>query len=174
MNRQHTAKLTLVLRRFLGEDVALERLSALDAARAAHFKALRCSALGFHLRHDGLTFLLEWPGGVVRRTFGHALQTFIGFSRTTARQYSKPAVIAGLKLCFQSKKCPQRTFGADLCGIRELRTPKSAPKVQTGVFHIKNERKPEGGARFSTLVQKQLLLCDCRGLLWGWCCHRRF
>jgi hypothetical protein len=52
VNTGYTAQLALVLGGLLGEDVALERLTALDAATGANDKTLLRSALGFHLRHD--------------------------------------------------------------------------------------------------------------------------
>src|SRR5512139_2519124 len=44
-------QLTLTLGGFLGEDMALERLAALEAARTVGTKPLFCAALGLHLRH---------------------------------------------------------------------------------------------------------------------------
>src|SRR5262249_22626979 len=46
------AQVPLVLGRLLGQDMALERLRALDAAAAANAEALFRAALGLHLGHD--------------------------------------------------------------------------------------------------------------------------
>jgi hypothetical protein len=52
MNRRRAAQLTLGLGGLLGQNVALERLTALDGAAAANLKALGSAFLGFHLGHD--------------------------------------------------------------------------------------------------------------------------
>jgi hypothetical protein len=52
MNIDCTAQLTFVLGGFLGEDVALERLAALDGSTWAHAKTLLRAALGLHFRHN--------------------------------------------------------------------------------------------------------------------------
>src|SRR5688572_18151271 len=46
-----TTQVALVLRRLLGEDVALERLTALDGATGTDAKTLLRAALGLHLGH---------------------------------------------------------------------------------------------------------------------------
>lgn len=61
MNCSGTTQLALVLRRFLGEDVALERLTPLDGAASANLKALRRAFLGLHLGHDR-TLLAAYAG----------------------------------------------------------------------------------------------------------------
>src|SRR5690348_11072304 len=45
------AEAALTLRRLLGQDVALERLVALDLSRAGYRETLTRSAVAFHLRH---------------------------------------------------------------------------------------------------------------------------
>ena len=62
MNTCRPAQLTLVLGGFLGKDVALERLTALDAATGADAKAFFCAAFGFHLWHNDSIYLMT-PGG---------------------------------------------------------------------------------------------------------------
>ncbi|KAG1252663.1 hypothetical protein G6F65_017819 [Rhizopus arrhizus] len=52
MNRCRATQLTLGLGGLLGQNVALERLTALDGAAAANLKALGGAFLGFHLGHD--------------------------------------------------------------------------------------------------------------------------
>ncbi len=52
MNGRRAAQLTLGLRGLLGQNVALERLTALDGAAAAANLKKRLEALGFHLGHD--------------------------------------------------------------------------------------------------------------------------
>src|ERR1039457_5681941 len=47
-----TTQVALVLRRLLREDVALERLTALDGTARAHPEPLRGALLGLHLGHD--------------------------------------------------------------------------------------------------------------------------
>src|SRR5204863_4664352 len=49
-------KLPFVLRRLLSQNVALERLRALDRAASAYAKALFRARLRFHLRHDAVSF----------------------------------------------------------------------------------------------------------------------
>src|SRR5690606_16574218 len=51
MNFGHAAQLTLRLGRFLGQDVALERLGPLDPTTRAHLESLLGAALGLHLGH---------------------------------------------------------------------------------------------------------------------------
>src|SRR5258708_14317718 len=51
-------KLTFVLGRLLGEDVALERVRALDRTAAAYAEALLGARLCLHFRHDAFTFYL--------------------------------------------------------------------------------------------------------------------
>jgi hypothetical protein len=51
MNRNGAAKVTLVLGGFLGEDVALERLTPLDRAACADSEALGRAFFRFHLGH---------------------------------------------------------------------------------------------------------------------------
>jgi hypothetical protein len=52
MNFSRSTQLTLILGGLLGEDVALERLCAFDAATGTNDKAFFCTALGFHLWHN--------------------------------------------------------------------------------------------------------------------------
>src|ERR1700744_5419589 len=52
MDRRGTAQMTLVLRGLLGQDVALEGLTALDGPARTHLAALRSALLRLHLRHD--------------------------------------------------------------------------------------------------------------------------
>lgn len=76
MDTSRAAQLTLVLGGFLGKDVALERLTALDAATSANDKAFLRAALGFHLWHNdsilfddagrSLTETLENPEPLIR------------------------------------------------------------------------------------------------------------
>src|SRR5205823_4230299 len=78
------AQMALVLGGLLGEDVALERLRALDAAAPAHAEALFCAALGFHLWHDNFSFVLfaahrgalRGRGLFARGQFGRGLTGF--------------------------------------------------------------------------------------------------
>src|SRR5437762_329933 len=56
------AQLADALLRLLGEDVALERLRALDASARAHLEALGSAFLRLHLGHDCSCFSLT-PGG---------------------------------------------------------------------------------------------------------------
>jgi hypothetical protein len=49
MDRRRAAQLTLGLGGLLGQNVALERLTALDGAAAANLKALGGAFLGFNL-----------------------------------------------------------------------------------------------------------------------------
>lgn len=51
VNGDHSAQMTLVLRRTMGKNVTLGSVSTLNGAAGAHFKALRGSLLRFHLRH---------------------------------------------------------------------------------------------------------------------------
>src|SRR5688572_32836390 len=57
------AQLALPLGALLGEDVAHERLRALDAAARAHGEALRGASLGFHLWHDLPFSLFSYDAG---------------------------------------------------------------------------------------------------------------
>jgi hypothetical protein len=52
MDTDSTAQLTFVLGGFLGQDVALERLTALDGTTRTDTKALFGAAFRFHFRHD--------------------------------------------------------------------------------------------------------------------------
>jgi hypothetical protein len=52
VDTSRATQLTLVLGGFFGKDVALERLTALDAATGADNKAFLRTALGFHLWHN--------------------------------------------------------------------------------------------------------------------------
>jgi hypothetical protein len=52
MNFGCSTQLTLVLGGLLGENVALERLCAFDAATGADAEAFFRTAFGFHLRHN--------------------------------------------------------------------------------------------------------------------------
>src|SRR5690606_3159730 len=54
MDTDRTAQLTFVLGGFLGQDVALERLTALDGTTRTYTKALFGAAFRFHFRHDTL------------------------------------------------------------------------------------------------------------------------
>src|SRR4030095_6933240 len=54
MDAGAATKLTFVLGRLLGEDVALERLRALDRTAPAYAEALLGARLGLHFRHDAL------------------------------------------------------------------------------------------------------------------------
>jgi len=62
MDTGRPAQLALVLGGLLGEDVALERLTAFDAATGADAKALLRTAFGFHLWHNNSIYLMT-PGG---------------------------------------------------------------------------------------------------------------
>src|SRR5262245_13111055 len=59
MHTGRAAQMALVLGRLLREDVALERLRALDAAAGAGLEALGGAALGFRLGHC-ITPVLSW------------------------------------------------------------------------------------------------------------------
>ena len=59
MHSGHAAQLALGFCGFLGQDVAFERLSALDAATSTDLEALFGAALGLHLGH----FLLLYKHG---------------------------------------------------------------------------------------------------------------
>jgi hypothetical protein len=63
-----STQLSLVLRCFLGEDVALESLSAFDRTAWTHTKALGRAPLGFHFGHDCSIFL------TIQGVLCHALQ----------------------------------------------------------------------------------------------------
>jgi hypothetical protein len=52
MDFRCTAQLTFGFGGFLGQDVALERLTALDGSTRTYTKALFGAALRFHFRHD--------------------------------------------------------------------------------------------------------------------------
>jgi hypothetical protein len=52
MDTSSAAQLAFVLGGFLGQDVALERLTAFDAATSANDEAFLRAALGLHLWHD--------------------------------------------------------------------------------------------------------------------------
>lgn len=51
MNSYRTAQLTFVLGRFLGQDVAFERLAPFDGSACANPKALGSALLGLHFWH---------------------------------------------------------------------------------------------------------------------------
>src|SRR5580692_1133381 len=52
MNCRRTAQMAFVLGGFLGKNVALEGLTALDCTTRTHHEALCSTLLGLHLRHD--------------------------------------------------------------------------------------------------------------------------
>src|SRR6201999_4498772 len=52
MNGRGATQVTLVLGGFLGKNVALEGLTALDGTARTHLEALCSALLGLHLRHD--------------------------------------------------------------------------------------------------------------------------
>src|SRR5690606_5169421 len=64
MDSSRTAQLTFVLRGFLGQDMTLESLAALDGTTAAHLKALGGAFFALHLGHDDT--LLTWQIQVAR------------------------------------------------------------------------------------------------------------
>lgn len=51
VNGDHSAQMTLVLRRTMGKNVTLGGVSTLDGAARTHLKALGGSLFRFHLRH---------------------------------------------------------------------------------------------------------------------------
>jgi hypothetical protein len=51
MNRCGTAQLALVLSGFLGKDVALERLAALNGTATTNLETLGSAPFGFHFWH---------------------------------------------------------------------------------------------------------------------------
>src|SRR5690554_5642318 len=58
VHKGSTTELALVLRGFLGEDMALERLASLDRAATANGESLGRTSFGFHLGHDeGFRFM---------------------------------------------------------------------------------------------------------------------
>src|SRR3954471_16288307 len=58
MDAGRAAQVALVLGRLLRQDVALERLAALDGAARADPEPLRGALLGLHLRHDFSSFFV--------------------------------------------------------------------------------------------------------------------
>src|SRR5690606_31584601 len=64
MDGSRTAQLAFVLRGFLGQDVTLESLAALDGTTAAHLEALGSAFFALHLGHDDT--LLAWQTQVTR------------------------------------------------------------------------------------------------------------
>jgi hypothetical protein len=75
-----TTQVALVLCGLLGEDVALERLTALDGATRANAKTLFRAALGLHLGHLIAPFLTPLQA----ITFGDAWLACNGFSSHAA------------------------------------------------------------------------------------------
>src|SRR5258706_1852057 len=72
MDAGAATKLTFVLGRLLGEDVALERLRALDRTAPAHAEALLGARLGLHFRHDA-----QFPFGFLFAALGSAIGAFL-------------------------------------------------------------------------------------------------
>src|SRR5580692_6715791 len=64
MNCRRTAQMAFVLGGFLGKNVALEGLTALDGTTRTHHEALCSTLLGLHLRHE-TTPLLDGYGCAV-------------------------------------------------------------------------------------------------------------
>jgi len=62
MDTSRATQLTLVLGGLFGKDMALERLTALDAATSANDEAFFRTAFGFHLWHNNSIYLMT-PGG---------------------------------------------------------------------------------------------------------------
>src|SRR5258708_18405955 len=71
MDRDRTAQVALALGALLGQQVALERLTALDRSAGANREALGGAPLGFHFRHCGTSFFLprcRWAPGTCAAT----------------------------------------------------------------------------------------------------------
>src|ERR1700744_699929 len=68
MNCRRTAQMAFVLGGFLGKNVALEGLTALDGTARTHHEALCSTLLGLHLRHDNSIIRWIW---VCARPDGH-------------------------------------------------------------------------------------------------------
>src|SRR5580698_10800979 len=68
MNGRGATQVTLVLGGFLGKNVALEGLTALDGTARTHHEALCSTLLGLHLRHDNSIIRWIWVCG---RPDGH-------------------------------------------------------------------------------------------------------
>src|SRR5687767_12304057 len=104
------AQMALSLGALLREDVAHERLRALDAAAGADGKALRGAALGFHLGHDDYLPSHRTPGDPRLRgdTSKAAAVTFARLWRGAPARYARAgfaailtaAGLAGLSCCF--------------------------------------------------------------------------
>ena len=60
VNGDHSAKVTLVLRRTMGKNVTRGGVSPVDGAAGTHLKALGGSLFRFHLRHfDRFPFVIR-------------------------------------------------------------------------------------------------------------------
>src|SRR5579864_3054571 len=63
MNCRRTTQMAFVLGGFLGKNVALEGLTALDGTARTHHEALCSTLLGLHLRHDNSIIRWIWVCG---------------------------------------------------------------------------------------------------------------
>jgi hypothetical protein len=63
MNGNSTPQVAFVLGCFLGQNVALKRLTALNGTTRTNTKALLCAALGLHFGHVNAPIFIAWLGG---------------------------------------------------------------------------------------------------------------
>jgi hypothetical protein len=85
MDTSRATQLTLVLGGFFGKDVALERLTALDAATGTDDEAFLRTALGFHLWHND-SILFDDAGRSLAETLENPEPLIRDWGTATLRQ----------------------------------------------------------------------------------------